>query len=63
MDPLKKRPDVYIPTENYKALIATLVALDHDPAHPEPLRDRIVLALGDLGGICPVGIRRDVEAA
>ena len=36
---------VLIPDATFDALVDALASLDVDPAHPEPLRDRIIWAL------------------
>ncbi len=49
-------PDTYITDEAYAALVAALTALDRDPAHPQPLCDRIIEVLGDVGGVWPISV-------
>ena len=46
--------DTYIPDEAYHRLADALDSLDTDPAHPEPLRDRIMATLGEVGCVWPV---------
>ena len=46
-------PDSYLPDTNYNELLNALTELDRDPAHPEPLRDRITAVLGEIGGVLP----------
>lgn len=46
-------PDHYLTNTDHTALIDALSALDRDPAHPHPLRDRLAETLGEIGGVWP----------
>ena len=48
--------DTFLPDATYRAVITALASLDHDPAHPHPLTDRIGAVMGEIGGIWPVSI-------
>jgi len=52
-------PDTYITDEGHTALVTALTALDRDPAHPHPLRDRITEVLGEIGGVWPASCLAD----
>ncbi|MEH6647787.1 hypothetical protein [Sulfitobacter sp.] len=52
-------PDTYLPDTDYNALLDALTALDRDPAHQQPLRDRITEVLGEIGGVWPASIHPD----
>lgn len=49
---------VYITDETHADLVAALAALDRDPAHPHPLRDRVIERLGEIGGVWPESVRQ-----
>jgi len=51
---------LYLPDETHADLVAALAALDHDPAHPTPLPDRIIEVLGEVANIWPASIDPDV---
>ena len=51
--------ETYLPDETHAALVEVLTALDHDPAHPHPLSDRITIVLGEVGNIWPACIQPD----
>lgn len=48
--------DIYLPDTDYYELLNALTELDRDPAHPHPLRDRIVEVIGEIGGLWPARI-------
>ncbi|MEH6647973.1 hypothetical protein [Sulfitobacter sp.] len=56
-------PAAYLPDTDYNALLDVLTALDRDPAHPQPLRDRIIETLAEFGNIWPVSIHPEGNAA
>lgn len=50
-------PQAYIHTDTYHATLDALeaAALEHDPAAPFiDLRTRLIMALGEVGGIWPI---------
>ncbi|MEH6645500.1 hypothetical protein [Sulfitobacter sp.] len=47
------KSETYLPDTEYNELLDALTALDRDPAHPHPLRDRIIEVLGEIGGVWP----------
>lgn len=51
--------NTYITDEAYNALVDALTALDRDPAHPQPLSDRTIATLGEIGGVWPASIHPD----
>lgn len=55
--------DTYLANTDHDALVAALTALDRDPAHPQPLSNRIIEVLGEIGGLWPASINLDRDAA
>ena len=55
-------PDTYLANPDHEALVTALTALDRDPAHPHPLRDRITEVLGEVAGIWPASIKMENAA-
>lgn len=51
-------PDTYLPDTVYNELLNALADLDHDPAHPHPLRDRIAEVIGEIGCVWPISVVR-----
>ena len=41
--------DIYLPDTDY-------YELHRDPAHPHPLRDRVIETLGEIGGVWPESV-------
>jgi hypothetical protein len=55
--------DHYLSDPTYECLLDVLTGLDRDPAHPQPLRDRIVECLGEVGSVWPQSIDPERRAA
>ncbi len=49
-------------TVSYHRLLDALTGLDRDPAHPEPMRDRIAEVLGEVSSIWPASVRLEQAA-
>lgn len=45
----------YLPSDNYHAMLDTLenIARNFDPAAPDDLRTRLIMAVGEVGDIWP----------
>jgi hypothetical protein len=55
--------DVYLPSDQYRHMLDELesVARSHDPAALDELRTRLIMAVGEIGGVWPDSCLVDQE--